>query len=207
MISNLPESDEATMSVAKARTSKRVRWNRDELLLKTARLFGQRGFEQVGMDLVGQTIGVTGAALYRYFPSKRAILEAVYDHIGEDLEAAVRAAARVVPHERLERLIEHQIAISFKEGELTKMYVTEERHLGPEMRAQVRKSLKRYVAAWSEALNVHRPDLSTEQRRAAAYAVILMINSVGYQRRTLPEEELVEQLRNMGYAALMSSKW
>ena len=46
------------------------------------RLFSEHGFENVGLRAIGSEIGLTGAALYRYFPQGR-----------EEIVAAVRARA------------------------------------------------------------------------------------------------------------------
>jgi AcrR family transcriptional regulator len=50
---------------------------RDEILAAAAELFAAHGYAAVGIDEIGARAGVTGPAVYRYFPSKEAILTAV----------------------------------------------------------------------------------------------------------------------------------
>lgn len=47
---------------------------RRELRAAAALLFRRRGFDGVGIDDIGAEVGVSGPAVYRYFPSKQAIL-------------------------------------------------------------------------------------------------------------------------------------
>ena len=47
---------------------------RQQLLDASARLFADRGFHSVSIEDLGATVGISGPAVYRYFPSKEAIL-------------------------------------------------------------------------------------------------------------------------------------
>jgi AcrR family transcriptional regulator len=55
---------------------------RDRICDAAGRLFSEQGLENVGLRAIGSEIGLTGAALYRYFPQGR-----------EEIVAAVRARA------------------------------------------------------------------------------------------------------------------
>src|ERR1700722_8076438 len=55
---------------------------RDRICDAAERLFSEQGFANVGLRAIGAEIGLTGAALYRYFPQGR-----------EEIVAAVRARA------------------------------------------------------------------------------------------------------------------
>ena len=53
---------------------------RDEKILAAAeKLFFERSFDGVGVDEIGKVAGTTGSAIYRHFPSKDAILAALFD--------------------------------------------------------------------------------------------------------------------------------
>lgn len=55
---------------------------RERICDAAGRLFSEQGFANVGLRTIGSEIGLTGAALYRYFPQGR-----------EEIVAAVRARA------------------------------------------------------------------------------------------------------------------
>ncbi|WP_405904130.1 TetR/AcrR family transcriptional regulator [Streptomyces sp. NBC_00656] len=61
---------------------------RTQILSAAAQLFRRNGFTGVGIDDIGAASGVSGPAVYRYFPSKQAILSAVIDGYLDQLEAA-----------------------------------------------------------------------------------------------------------------------
>ena len=69
-----------------------------EKILQTAlRLFAEHGFEGVSMRDIALEIGITKAALYRHYESKRAIFDAIVKRMEE--EDGERAAACEVPEE------------------------------------------------------------------------------------------------------------
>ena len=91
---------------------------RDEKILAAAeKLFFERSFDGVGVDEIGKVAGSSGSAIYRHFPSKDAILAALFDklldtlliRIGEpdddpaaDVQKLLRAFVSLVKsHERL----------------------------------------------------------------------------------------------------------
>ena len=54
--------------------------NRDEQILAAAeKLFFERSFDGVGVDEIGRVAGTSGSSIYRHFPSKDAILAALFD--------------------------------------------------------------------------------------------------------------------------------
>ncbi|WP_156782182.1 TetR/AcrR family transcriptional regulator [Acidihalobacter aeolianus] len=54
---------------------------RELILRKAAGLFADRGFHGVSIDDIADAVGVSPAALYRYFASKEALYEAVLDDL------------------------------------------------------------------------------------------------------------------------------
>src|SRR5687768_4472400 len=93
---------------------------RANLILKVAAtLFAGRGYDSVSINDIGFAAGVTGPAVYRYFPSKEALLVAIYQHLyrrnSEGLSSALAEGRS--PAETLERLIDLQIRLATEEPE------------------------------------------------------------------------------------------
>jgi AcrR family transcriptional regulator len=59
-------------------------------------LFAERGYEETTLRQIAERAGVSAALLYRYFPSKRAVVLALYD----ELSAEFRERARRMPDGR-----------------------------------------------------------------------------------------------------------
>lgn len=68
---------------------------RGEILHAAKRLFVEEGFERATMRRIAAAIGVSGAALYVYFPDKLAILHAIAEETFGELLATLEASQRV----------------------------------------------------------------------------------------------------------------
>src|SRR5580698_9336501 len=79
----------------------------ERILCATLRLLGRRGVKRLGMQEVSEAAGVSRATLYRYFPSKEHLLNAVavFDEhrFSEGLAAAL--AASEDPAERMRAFV------------------------------------------------------------------------------------------------------
>ncbi len=82
---------------------------RSELLAVARRLFGERGYADVGTEEIVRTAGVTRGALYHHFESKRELLAAVYEQVEAEItefiatEAFAGESAPTNPLEALHR--------------------------------------------------------------------------------------------------------
>lgn len=60
---------------------------RARILAAAVRCFGRRGIHQASMQEIAREAGMSAANLYRYFPAKDAIVEAIAEHEREDAAA------------------------------------------------------------------------------------------------------------------------
>jgi AcrR family transcriptional regulator len=81
---------------------------RERLYDTAVRLIGERGFEQTTLRDVAASAGVSVGLLYRYFPSKHAVVLALYDRLSADQEAR----AETVPRGRWRDRFLHTLDIS-----------------------------------------------------------------------------------------------
>ncbi len=56
-----------------------------QILDAAATLFYERGFHQVGVDDIGERVGVTGPAIYRHFSGKDHVLATLYNEALDEL--------------------------------------------------------------------------------------------------------------------------
>jgi len=63
--------------------------SRERILARAVELFAAHGFDAVTMRQLGDAVGLDNSSLYRHFPSKAALIDAVLDRIAADLLAAV----------------------------------------------------------------------------------------------------------------------
>jgi AcrR family transcriptional regulator len=74
---------------------RRPRDRKEQLVRQAARLFWERGYDQVGMVDIAGAVGVGASALYRHFPGKAALLASVLATAIERLEVSVDGATEL----------------------------------------------------------------------------------------------------------------
>jgi AcrR family transcriptional regulator len=80
-----------------AMRAERAQATRDQLIDVATRLFAERGYEATPIEAVLTAAGVSRGALYHHFPSKEALLEAVYAATQERVAKEVIAEAMTAP--------------------------------------------------------------------------------------------------------------
>ncbi len=81
------------VSLARTRDQARFEARRDEILEAAAGCFVRRGFHQTGMQEICAAAGMSPGALYRYFDSKDAIIQAIAEAEQQENTALLTALA------------------------------------------------------------------------------------------------------------------
>ena len=71
----------------------RAETRRREILEQALELFASRGYHDTGVADIAAALRMSHGTFYRYFDSKRAILDEVVDELGERIRTAVRSEA------------------------------------------------------------------------------------------------------------------
>lgn len=169
---------------------------REEILAVAARLFARDGFHGVSIDELGAALGISGPALYRYFPGKESILSAMLIDISQRLLDGGRERA-----ESLEGLITFHVDFALDHPDLIDVQVRDLAAVPDEERRAIRRYQAQYVDLWVRALVAQRPGLSDERARAAVHATFGLINSTPHSAR-LARADMATLLHGMAGAAL-----
>jgi len=186
---------------------------RERILASATSLFEENGFHGAGIDDIAAAAGVTGPAIYRHFKNKDAVLVALFDRLAERLGAILDKVAGEVVSDgsgghgvALETLVRLHVRLAFEDRALIVVYISEERNLPEAERRRVRRFQRAYVEAWADLLRPLRPDLSDDERRAAAHAAIGLLNSTGYRRQVgLPRAQAEDMLARMALVGLLEA--
>lgn len=177
---------------------------RERLLSAAATLFAEQGFHAVGIDDIGAAAGITGPGVYRHFPSKSALLEALCDRaMTRMLDGARRLRAEHDdPDQALVALVELHAGFAAENRALLGVYVREQRALSDDVRRSLRRRQREYELVWREAAAPLRPDLEPAELAALVAAVLALLNAPAVTAAVVPAGRLRELLRDAALRAL-----
>lgn len=151
---------------------------RDRLLASAAQLFAQRGFHGVGIEELGNSLGLTGPALYRHFRTKRALLAQMLISVSESLLAGAEEvmAIGLPPQAALDALIDRHLEFALGQPDLIKVHERDFGSLDEVDARTVRRLQRRYVEIWVDVLQALHEE-SVDISRTKAHAVFGLLNS------------------------------
>jgi len=172
---------------------------RRELLLgAAAELFAARGYHDVGIDDIGAAAGITGPGVYRHFPSKQALLEALCDRTMDRMLGLARAA------QGLDALVALHVTFAVEERALLSVWVRERRALAEDARQSLRERQRTYEQVWRDALVPLRPDLTRDEVTLTVGAVLAMLNASSLIDNPLGAQERSALLRRLAETGLLA---
>jgi len=151
--------------------------DRSEHILRTAmQLFHERGFDGVGVDLIGEKAGLSGPAIYRYFSGKDEILVTLLD---EAIDRVLMSTSGQFddPREELEHLVRGHLRRALNERELMSVWTRERNWIPKPSRRRLRARINRYIDRWVDCLHACYPNQSRDVLYAAVHATHGLIDS------------------------------
>ena len=189
-------------------SSTAARPRRELLLQSAADLFSARGYHAVGIDDIGAAAGISGPGVYRHFPSKQALLEALCDRA----MTTMLEGARKVPQEHadagraLEALVDLHVDFAVERRALLGVWTREQRALSEDVRRSLRRRLRAYEQPFREVLAQLRDDLAPDEVAVAVTATLSMLNAAAIADADVPADRLAALLRRMALSALLSRR-
>jgi len=152
---------------------------RASLMRSAARLFAERGFAAVSTVELGEAVGMSGPALYNYFPSKDALLAELLVDASSRLLAGCAdiLALSAPPPETLARLVAFHLEFATSEPDIIRLQDRELAHLPYNSRHEVRLLQRRYVQEWDGVLAAVRTDLGGPERQSRLLGTFGLLNS------------------------------
>jgi len=177
---------------------------REAILTAAMRLFGERGYQAVGMDEIGAAAGITGASLYHHFPGKSAILATALNRCLEammfDVSGAFDAAAD--PAQALQLILSACVRSSLEHGEAIGALLGELNSLADDDRRAIRVMQHDYLTEWSALLMRLRPELSEPEARVLVHATFTVVHALLRIPRLRSRPALDGELVALGEAVL-----
>lgn len=177
---------------------------RERLLTSAASLFAQRGFHGVGIEELGNSLGLTGPAIYRHFRTKSALLGAMLISVSESLLArAEQVLDQDLPATAtLDALIDRHLDFALGQPDLIKVHERDFGSLDEGDARTVRRLQRRYVEIWVEVLQaIHYEPVDIS--RTKAHAVFGLLNSTPRIRSSMAT--MHDTLHALAKTALMGA--
>lgn len=183
---------------------------RRSLILKVAaELFAEKGYDGVSINDIGLAAGISGPAIYRYFPGKEDILVSIHHHLYQRASDGVAEVKLLTldPVDTIVRMIDLQIDLASTEPEKIRIVDREERQLPAETVKAFRQERRRSFRVWTTLAADVRPDLTPEEIDVTVHAVLALINSITLRRTAeRAHPAMVNRLREMAQACFFEGK-
>lgn len=152
---------------------------RATLLRHAARLFADRGFAAVSTTELGDSVGMSGPALYNYFSSKEALLaELLVDASIRLLDGCRAIVAEGGDASRtLADLVAFHIDFATSDPDTIRIQDRELAQLPEDSNHEVRRLQRAYVQEWDLVYARVRPDLDAGDRQTRLHGVFGLLNS------------------------------
>ena len=178
---------------------------RERLLENGAALFAAKGFHGVGVEELGESVGLTGPSIYRHFRTKGALLAEMLITVSNSLlEGANEVIAENLdPVQTLSALIERHVEFALSHPDLIRVHERDFGNLEDEDARQVRRLQRRYVELWVNQIQVVRQKEMPETARTMAHAVFGLLNSTPRLRSGQRRNEVAALMLGLAQRALM----
>jgi AcrR family transcriptional regulator len=163
-------------------TPRRRPKDRKDQIVETARqLISARGYHNVSMADIADSVGITAGALYRHFANKSVLLGAV---IEKGLDDWTAPAAQ--PEATLQDVVKAACEIVVGNRDIGALWWRESRHLDPETFDRLRGRLVANSNAYRRLIQAERPELSKVDAQRLAWGVQSVLASPSFHTSELP---------------------
>jgi AcrR family transcriptional regulator len=147
---------------------------REELLIQAMPLFAAHGYTQVGIEDIGNAVGITGPSVYNHWPTKLDLLITALRRGAATLAMDVATAYQQAtdPADALGRLLRSYVSLSHTHPEIFGLLITDIDHLPDGERHAIRRAQHEHVSEWAHLLRLDQPHLDPVAARIRVHAVL-----------------------------------
>lgn len=166
-----------TLIMATPNTRLRPAERRRQLVDVATGLFLARGYGNVAVADIARAAGISGPSVYRHFPDKEAILAAAMRSAVDEMSAATDAAlAR--PGATFDDLAAAVFAMAVDNPGPLALWRWNRRHLSAEQAREMIAASEGVLGRWTEVLRRDHPEVTDDDARVLAWAVLALGGSV-----------------------------
>ena len=158
-----------------------------------AEAFSERGYHSVSVDDIAASVGISGPALYRHYPTKYALFLDAATNLATVLERAIDSDAEIEildPAARLDGQILAAVRTTVANRRTAGLYRWESRYLDTADRAHIRGTIEAVNRRIGATLAQLRPDLPDRDNFLICVGMLSVIGSITVHRANLPARRL-----------------
>lgn len=159
---------------------RRHRIRQDEIIAATRPCFCQSGFHAATMAQLADAAGLSVGQIYRYFPSKDALVEEMVQRIVD------KRVAEMIAQSDLEHLIDqltHRLP-AHREDEVLMLEVAAEASRNPRVYQILQQAQNRLFHNACQNMQNHYPHLGQQQREACVEILAVLVEGSAFRRVT-----------------------
>jgi AcrR family transcriptional regulator len=177
------------MSVPAAVVRRRPKDRKDQIVEAARQLITARGYPNVSMAEIAETVGITAGALYRHFSNKAVLLGAV---IERSLDEIITATGQ--RDGNLDDALTLACEQVVSRRDVGALWWRESRHLEPDVLALLQKRLRDNNRTYQTLIQAERPALSSPRAQRLAWGVQSILASPSFHASKLPHADFVALL-------------
>jgi AcrR family transcriptional regulator len=142
---------------SRTRKLRRGPLTRKQILDASLRLFSEKGFARTSVRDIAQAAGITDAAIYYHFASKRELFEALIEERGftAAIEGLERAEVTIAPDQAIPGIATRALALMYANRDLMKVLVVEAMAEDPVAVEEYRMLVERWERAQARILTFY----------------------------------------------------
>ncbi len=193
----LPAATESALEDALARqlpwqvgleaTSKRER-----LVTEAVKAFERHGYLGATLEEIGGAVGLSASAVYRYVPTKAALLAAAFARTQVQLSAVTSAALAdaTSAEEAVDALASAYVLLWFQQPAVMSVWGSEAGHLGADELDELRAAQRDHVEVWVRVAEALDPSLDPVTARLRVHAALTVVADTGRLLRFDPRPQV-----------------
>ncbi|MEO9223569.1 MAG: helix-turn-helix domain-containing protein [Acidimicrobiales bacterium] len=177
---------------------------RREAILRTAlELFAAHGYAGVGIDELGEAVGISGSGIYRHYTSKTQILIDAFDVAGQRVAVGVDDALRLAASasDALVRLSMSYATVALDSVALITVTEREGDAIPPDERPRLARRRRDVRDGWRVVVRESRPELAEPEVRLLVRTVFPLVNQAARAIEDRPE--LLDELAALARAHIV----
>ena len=177
-----PESaPDAAPAAAPWRADRRPTSTRERILTEALLAFERHGYLGATLEQIAGAVGLTASAVYRYVPTKSALLAEAFVRSQVQLAAVTEAALADVTSatEALDALAASYVLLWFQRPEVMTVWGSEAGHLGDDAREELRAAQRDHIELWVGIVLALHPDLDPLAARLRVHAALTVVADTG----------------------------